>query len=72
MYIAKLSTRYPDFHGSGYYNFLIEDDEDALNSKIEEMSHDFRHIATIKTKHQSIEAIVRAYPSKQKLNERYF
>lgn len=72
MFIAKLHTRYPEFHGSGYYNFLIEEDEDTLEYKIEEQSHDFQLQKVIQTRHQSVENIIRAYPTKQKLNERYF
>lgn len=72
MFIAKMHTRYPDYHGKGYYNFIIESDEDVLNSKIEEMSHDFSLDGTVKTRFKSVEAITTKYPSKDKLNERFF
>lgn len=72
MFIAKMTTRYPEFHGSGYYNFLMSDDREELEYKIEENSHDFMHVATVKTRHESIENIIKQYPSKQKLNEKYF
>ena len=72
MLIAKMHTRYPEFHGTGYYNFIIEDDKDILNDKIEENSHDFSLQKIVKTKHKSVEAIMKQYPSKSKLNERYF
>lgn len=72
MYIAKMHSRYPEFYGVGYYNFIISDDEDDLEYKIERNSHDFIHEGTVKTKHRSAEAIVKAYPTKEKLNARYF
>lgn len=72
MYIAKMHTRYPEFHGAGYYNFLMDTDEDSLYNKIEDNSHDFGLEKIVKTRHQSVEAIVAQYPSKSKLNERYF
>ncbi len=72
MFIAKMHTRYPEFHGSGYYNFLIEEDEDELNYKIEHNSHDFSLQKVVETKHESIENVIKAYPTKAKLNERYF
>ena len=72
LYVAKMHTRYPEYHGSGYYNFLMDTDEDALYSKIEDNSHDFGLEKVVKTKHKSIEAILAKYPSKDKLNERYF
>lgn len=72
MFIAKLHTRYPEFHGSGYYNFLIEEDEDTLEYKIEEQSHDFSLEKVVTTRHESVENIIKAYPTKYKLNERYF
>lgn len=28
--VAKMMTRYPDFHGEGYYNFLTDEQEDEL------------------------------------------
>ena len=72
MYIAKMHTRYPEYHGTGYYNFLMDEDEDYLNEKIERNSHDFTLEGVVKTKHQSIDAIIKAYPTKQQLNQRYF
>lgn len=72
MFIAKMHTRYPEYHGTGYYNFIIEEDEDVLNDKIEQNSHDFSLQKIVETKHKSVEAIIKQYPSKSKLNERYF
>jgi len=72
MFIAKMHTRYPEYHGSGYYNFLIEEDEDELEYKIEEYSHDFSLQKVVQTRHQSVENVVKQYPSKERLNERYF
>lgn len=72
MFIAKMHTRYPEFHGSGYYNFIMEEDEDELNYKIEENSHDFRLQYMVTTKHESVENVIKAYPTKEKLNSKYF
>jgi nitrogen regulatory protein PII-like uncharacterized protein len=73
MYIAKMVTRYPDYHGEGYYNFIMDEDYDTLLDKVEDNSHDFMLGATIvKTRHKSIEALVAQYPEKSKLNNKYF
>lgn len=72
IYIAKLHTRYPEFHGSGYYNFIMEEDEATLEYKIEDMSHDFQLQGVVKTRHASIENVIKQYPTKQQLNKRYF
>lgn len=72
MYIAKMTTRYPDFHGSGYYNFLMDESSDGVHWKIVDNSHDFSHVKTVKTRFKSIEAIMAKYPTKEALNKRYF
>lgn len=72
IYIAKLITRYPEFHGSGYYNFIMKDNEDDLYDAIDGYGHDFKLDSVVKTRHHSIENIVKKYPSKTELNERYF
>ena len=72
MFIAKMATKYPDYHGSGYYNFIVEMDEDELNYKIEDISHDFYHVETIKTRHKSVDGLLKACPTKQELNDKYF
>ena len=72
MFIAKMHTKYPDYHGTGYYNFIIDQDIHELNCKIEDNSHDFMWIETIETKHKSVESLLKQCPTKQKLNERYF
>ena len=72
MYIAKMTTKYPDFHGMGYYNFIMADDEDELMDKVERNSHDFSLEGIVKTRHQSIENILKAYPTKATLNDKYF
>ena len=72
IHIAKMGTNYPDYHGSGYYNFLMEDSADALEDKIEEYSHDFHLVAQKETKFQSVENLVKKYPSKDKLNAALF
>lgn len=72
MYIAKMHTRYPEFHGAGYYNFLMDENEEYLNEKIEEYSHDFMLEGVVKTRHESIQAVTEAYPTKEDLNNKYF
>lgn len=72
MYIAKMNTRYPEYHGSGYYNFIMEEDRDILDEKIEDNSNDFALQKIVKTRHHSVEVIITQYPTKDKLNERYF
>lgn len=72
MYIAKLKTRYPDYHGKGYYNFIMEDDLERLEFVIERNSHDYMHVKTVETKHKSIESIINQYNTKDKLNNKYF
>lgn len=72
MFIAKMHTRYPDYHGTGYYNFLMEKGQEALDEKIEEYSHDFIHEGTVKTRHKSVEALTKQYPTKSALNDKYF
>lgn len=72
MFIAKMHTMYPDYHGSGYYNFLMSDNEDELNDKIEEYSHDFMLEKVVKTRHKSAEAVIKQYPTKESLNDKYF
>lgn len=72
VYIAKMSTRYPEYHGSGYYNFLMTQNEDELLDKIEEYSHDFILVGTVTTRHKSIESLVDKYQSKSELNKKFF
>lgn len=72
MYIAKMTTRYPDYHGSGYYNFLMDTSKDGILEKIEDNSHDFRLAGTVRTRHKSIDAVVEKYPTKEELNDKFF
>lgn len=72
VYIAKMHTRYPEYHGTGYYNFIMKTDRDELLASIEYMSHDFMLVGTVTTRHKSIENLVGKYPTKQKLNEKFF
>ena len=72
MFIAKMHTRYPDFHGKGYYNFLMDTTQDGILEKIEDNSHDFSLEGIVKTRFKSVEALVAKYPTKESLNERYF
>lgn len=72
VYIAKMHTRYPDFHGSGYYNFIVTTDRDELLEKIEDNSHDFSLEGTVTTRHKSIENLMGKYPTKESLNEKFF
>lgn len=72
MYIAKMTTRYPDYHGSGYYNFIMDTDKDSLMARVEDMSHDFSLAGTVKTRHKSIDTLIAKYPTKQELNAKFF
>jgi len=72
VYIAKMHTRYPDFHGSGYYNFLMTTDKDELLAKIEDNSHDFSLEGTVTTRHKSIDSVIAKYPTKDALNDKFF
>lgn len=72
IYIAKMHTRYPEFHGSGYYNFVFSDNEEDLNYKIEDMSHDFQLTGVVVTRHHNIENVLKQYRTKEQLNKRYF
>lgn len=72
MFIAKMHTRYPDFHGKGYYNFIIETDKNELLAKIDDNSHDFSLEGTATTRHKSIENLIAKYPTKQELNAKFF
>lgn len=72
MYIAKMHTRYPDFHGKGYYNFLMDTTQDGILEKIEDNGHDFSLEGTVKTRHKSIDSLVAKYPTKQELNAKFF
>lgn len=65
-------TRYPDYHGEGYYNFIIDEDERVFGQKVEDNSHDFVLDGVTRTRHKSIEDVIKQYPTKVKLNNRYF
>ena len=69
--VARMHTNYPEYHGTGYYNFIIEQDEDALEAKIEEYSHDF-HLEGIKEfDFDSVDDLLSEYPTKQDLNKEF-
>ena len=70
--VAKMTTRYPDFHGEGYYNFLMSDDMDELEAKIEDNSHDFSLVAIEEVEADSIDDVLAMNPSKSSLNEEVF
>jgi len=72
MYIAKMTTKYPDFKGEGYYNFLMTSTSEEMTEKLEENKHDFYLINEIKTRYQSVEAILKKYPTKEELNKGLF
>jgi len=72
LYISKMGTRYPEFKGEGYYNFLITNSQEEMDSKLENNKHDYYLIFTRKTRHQSVERLLELYPTKEKLNEKYF
>lgn len=70
MYIAKLVTRYPEFHGSGYFNFIVESDKEVLESKVEEMGHDFYLAGSIMLDIEQDELLDR-YPTKYELDKEF-
>lgn len=72
VYIAKMRTRYPEFHGSGYYNFIMAVDWDELVEKVDDISYDFMWENTVSTRYQSIESVVDKYPTKESLNDKFF
>ena len=72
MYIAKMITRYPEFKGSGYYNFIMDNDIDELQGAIDDNLHDYILDRVVKTRFKSINNIINKYPSKQSLNNKYF
>lgn len=72
MLIAKMGSRYPEFYGSGYYNFIMVMTSEEMESKLEDNGHDFYLIDEVETRHQSIGAIIKKYPTKQLLNEGLF
>lgn len=72
MFVAKMVTRYPDYHGSGYYNFLMKHDEQELEKLIEEYSHDFQHDGTIFIKINKHDELMQKYPTKDDLNKAVF
>ena len=56
--VARMHTNYPEYHGTGYYNFIIEQDEDALEA-IKEFDFD------------SVDDLLSEYPTKQDLNKEF-
>lgn len=71
MYVAKMTTRYPDYHGTGYYNFLMDEDADSLEAMVEEQSHDFMHQSTVFIDMSQAD-ILKKYPTKQELDKGEF
>ena len=69
MYVAKMTTRYPDFKGVGYYNFLVEEDDVYLAHRIEENLHDFTHQGTMKGDVEDVNELMEKYPTKEDLNK---
>lgn len=72
MYVAKMTTRYPDYHGEGYYNFLMDNDYDKLMNKVENYSHDFKLEKVATVLGETAKDVTERYPTKEKLNETYF
>ena len=70
--VAKMTTRYPDYHGKGYYNFLMDEDMEALEAKIEEYSHDFSLVAIKEVDVDSILNLTEEWPTKEDLNREVF
>lgn len=72
IYIAKMHTRYPEFHGEGYYNFLMAYSQERLDTMVENNSHDYSLEGTVVSRFKTIENLTAKYKTKQELNERYF
>lgn len=73
VYVAKMVTRYPEFHGSGYYNFIMATNDEQLEYKIEDNSHDFMLDKMVELEDfNDISEVLEMYPSKQALNEEKF
>lgn len=71
MFIAKVTTRYPEFKGAGYYNFLMNEDEDDLTAMVDEVAHDFKYEGTRFTD-MELDDILEKYPTKGELNKGLF
>lgn len=72
MYVAKMTTRYPDYHGTGYYNFLMDEDEEHLDEMIGNNSHDFSHEKTVEIDVEDLSELIEKYPTKEDLNKGEF
>ena len=72
IHIAKMHTRYPEYLGEGYYNFLMDTDKDRLMARVEDNTHDFSLEGTVTTRHKSIDSVIAKYPTKELLNEKFF
>lgn len=72
IYIAKMGTNYPDYHGEGYYNFLMEGSKEELSAAISRNNHDFHLIAQKKTRFESVENVLAKYSTKARLNKALF
>ena len=67
-----MAINYPDYHGVGYYNFIVETTQARLDGKIASNNHDFRLEKEVKTRFATVESLLKKYPSKEKLNEGLF
>lgn len=73
MYIAKVTTKYPEFKGAGYYNFLMAHTEEELEGKIEDNAHDFEHVKTVDAIGcYSVDDVLEKYPTKEILDGELF
>lgn len=70
--VAKVTTNYPDFHGVGYYNFLMNEDMKELEASIVIYSHDFSLVAIEEVDVDTVEEVLEMYPSKADLNKALF
>jgi hypothetical protein len=54
-------------------NFIIKFNYEQLSHEIERHCHDYRQCGEIvTTKHKSIDNLIKQYPSKEALNNKYF
>lgn len=70
--VAKMTTRYPEYKGEGYYNFLMDEDIEELEAKIENNSHDFSLVGIEEVDVDTIDEVVEMYPNKSDLNKALF
>lgn len=72
MKIAKMMTRYPEYKGTGYYNFVCADTDEELDQQIEMNSHDYILGTVVDIKMSDRGKFFKKYNTKEKLNKKFF